>query len=478
MLSDDTDKDAMPTRQMREALDAAGVRLDLIGFDACLMGMIEVAYELKDIGASVMVASEKTEPGPGWPYDTILRGLVANPSWTPAQLASRIVDAYYESYGGETMAAFDLSRIGSLAEAVWSLADALRLGWKDGPSAAREAAAEVFRRFDGALIRERHGEATPGARGLAIYMPRKKSEFDAAYCGETIRFAADGTWDEFLAEYYRSMKGSWVETARREAQEFATDPWAGRFDHVDLLDLCARLGGLEAGGLRASASPDTGLAPLTVNFHASAYGDAAGSEDGNGMADPGATFEYLWDFGDGTSSVERCPVHVFSAQGTYHVKVSARNSAGTVRTAFLTVTVMSGAMNIERAAIRLVFNKNGKDSIFLSGPLPSGRAPTGGKTIILDLGGVVAAGTFDERGGSKARGPGFRIAVRGGAFVAKLKCGDWKDELKDDGLADEDARSKPAEVPVLMTLGPEQYMGSVAGTWTARKYRKGMFVVK
>jgi hypothetical protein len=39
--------------------------LSIIGADACLMGMLEVAYEWKD-RASFFVASEEIEPGDGW----------------------------------------------------------------------------------------------------------------------------------------------------------------------------------------------------------------------------------------------------------------------------------------------------------------------------------------------------------------------------------------------------------------------------
>ncbi len=39
------------------------------------MGMVEIAYEIKDY-ADFMVASENTEPFAGWPYDAILSYLI------------------------------------------------------------------------------------------------------------------------------------------------------------------------------------------------------------------------------------------------------------------------------------------------------------------------------------------------------------------------------------------------------------------
>ena len=55
------------------AVRTAGVHLDVINFDACLMAMYEVAYEFLGL-TDYMVFSEEVEPGDGDPYDTILFG--------------------------------------------------------------------------------------------------------------------------------------------------------------------------------------------------------------------------------------------------------------------------------------------------------------------------------------------------------------------------------------------------------------------
>jgi hypothetical protein len=63
-VEDETTDSFMSLPQIREALDTAaektGKKLDLIGFDACLMATGEVAYELKD-NAKYMVASQEVE---------------------------------------------------------------------------------------------------------------------------------------------------------------------------------------------------------------------------------------------------------------------------------------------------------------------------------------------------------------------------------------------------------------------------------
>ena len=66
---DDTSgSDGLAMSELRQALDtitATTGKLDLIGFDACLMAMVEVAYDLSGY-ASIMVASQNNEPGRGW----------------------------------------------------------------------------------------------------------------------------------------------------------------------------------------------------------------------------------------------------------------------------------------------------------------------------------------------------------------------------------------------------------------------------
>jgi len=84
-----SDNDNMDIAAMRSALsDIYGFMrqpLDIIGFDACLMGTTEVAYELSEY-ASIMVASEHAEPSSGWPYDAILARLLQRRKRMPPSL--------------------------------------------------------------------------------------------------------------------------------------------------------------------------------------------------------------------------------------------------------------------------------------------------------------------------------------------------------------------------------------------------------
>ena len=97
---DDQSNNHIDTPQMAKILQAIG-GVNVYGSDACLMQMIEVAYELKDY-AQYVIGSEETEPGDGWTYDTFLAELVKNPSMGGDQLAKAVVDGYakhYDSFG-------------------------------------------------------------------------------------------------------------------------------------------------------------------------------------------------------------------------------------------------------------------------------------------------------------------------------------------------------------------------------------------
>ena len=69
----------------------------------------------------------------------------------------------------------------------------------------RSSAAAVKRAVDNAVIFERHGsDPSQGdhvnAHGLAIYMPQRISEYNENY--NTIDFAKDSEWDEFIKAYW------------------------------------------------------------------------------------------------------------------------------------------------------------------------------------------------------------------------------------------------------------------------------------
>ncbi|MGE5588789.1 MAG: clostripain-related cysteine peptidase [Clostridia bacterium] len=124
---DDESGRALDVDQVRAALEGLP-RLDVIGFDACLMQMIEVAYEMRGI-ADIVVGSEEIELEEGWDYNEALLGLCSDPYGTsPWDLARAVVDSYLASYGiasGVTQSAFRLEQADDVAAAAQALKDEL-----------------------------------------------------------------------------------------------------------------------------------------------------------------------------------------------------------------------------------------------------------------------------------------------------------------------------------------------------------------
>jgi clostripain len=116
---DSSGGDSLDNQELKDVLtnvtQEIGKRVDIIGMDACLMTMVEVAYQLRE-SAMVMVGSEIEEPGDGWPYEEVI-GIVRNkPRSAPTTMARKIVSAYITSYQGSgqsvTQSALNLERSG------------------------------------------------------------------------------------------------------------------------------------------------------------------------------------------------------------------------------------------------------------------------------------------------------------------------------------------------------------------------------
>ncbi|MCY3022475.1 MAG: clostripain-related cysteine peptidase [Planctomycetota bacterium] len=234
---DDTSGHALTTQDLRTALQGVATNIDLIGFDACLMDMIEVAYEVK-AEASVFVASEQLEDAAGWPYDTILQALVANPDMSAAGLGTAIVNLYGASPTGSTgtMAAIDLTQVQGLADAISAFADTVlaesNQEWdvisasRDGAhyyddtafrdlqsfmsgvatfatnSLIKDKAQAVVDVFNSGLLIANYTSASDKGNGLSIYFPPNHGTVDTDYATTNILFA-EKSWDEFLDKWVK-----------------------------------------------------------------------------------------------------------------------------------------------------------------------------------------------------------------------------------------------------------------------------------
>jgi hypothetical protein len=100
---DDTSHSSMDIPTLRETLaevkSILGQPIDLLGFDACLMQMVEVGWAAAPF-ALYQVGSPDQEPERGWPYDLIADSLRKKPDMGPEDLGQIIIRTYKQSYSG------------------------------------------------------------------------------------------------------------------------------------------------------------------------------------------------------------------------------------------------------------------------------------------------------------------------------------------------------------------------------------------
>jgi hypothetical protein len=113
---------------LQDAENMTNTRLDLLGMDACLMGMIEVAYQVRSF-AKIMVASQEVEDADGWPYKDILEMLINSPKMDAEQLGHCIVNSFglkYENQSSnrrrtDTLSAVRLGQISNIFDDIQAL---------------------------------------------------------------------------------------------------------------------------------------------------------------------------------------------------------------------------------------------------------------------------------------------------------------------------------------------------------------------
>lgn len=120
VLYDDSQGTCLTNQGLVDALSGIkgllGRNLDFLGMDACLMGMLEVDYEVSDY-VDYIVASQESIPGEGWEYKGLLSALTSMPTMSPADFAKAAISSYGRFYRRQgtsptfTLAAHDLSLV-------------------------------------------------------------------------------------------------------------------------------------------------------------------------------------------------------------------------------------------------------------------------------------------------------------------------------------------------------------------------------
>ncbi|MFN8607706.1 MAG: clostripain-related cysteine peptidase [Vulcanimicrobiota bacterium] len=147
-------KDQLDLKELKAALGSS--HPDLLVMDACEMGSVEVAYQLRD-SAQFLVASEEIIGTMGLPHQDFLGHLVTNPKVTPRQLAVDLVNLSGDDsanrvdkgkpQAAEQLAAIRLDRLEALAEAMHGLGRSLAAS--DIPRARLKEMIEETQHFNG-----------------------------------------------------------------------------------------------------------------------------------------------------------------------------------------------------------------------------------------------------------------------------------------------------------------------------------------
>lgn len=124
---DDDTGNAIQIWELKQAL--GNQQFDIIAWDASLMQMAEVAYEVKD-NTKLVAGSEESPPGEGYPYQLIFAKFRDNPDDTTVNLSKAFVDGMLGNpdYATRkiTQSVLDTTKLPALATAFGGLATSLK----------------------------------------------------------------------------------------------------------------------------------------------------------------------------------------------------------------------------------------------------------------------------------------------------------------------------------------------------------------
>lgn len=238
-------------KAMREVAKFIGRKIDVYGSDACLMGMVEIASEMR-ASVSYFVGSQETEPGAGWPYDIWLN-LVRQygGALSGKDMAVSLLKAYNFSYGprgdqrpsSTTLSVLDLSKIDNLNNSLRLLKDRVLAGGVDTLSAftgsyqnavsfdyadyvdigdvmkgfalrtrdraALQAANAVQVALQNTVVANRTRDEKANARGLSIWLPPEMETYRGFLRDyQRLQFEQATGWSQIMAPVIGTIENS------------------------------------------------------------------------------------------------------------------------------------------------------------------------------------------------------------------------------------------------------------------------------
>jgi cysteine peptidase C11 family protein len=239
-------------------------KFEMLGFDACLMGQIEVFGSLYPY-SNYMIASEEVIPSYGWSYAAWL-GLVAqNPVMDGGGLSDAVISTYVVNdtaltelrtsaddialeESTTTLSAIESARVPDMIGAMNQFVSLMTLldqsdvaeartyarnyysvfgeevspsfidlgnfsevlANRTGDSSLQQAAVQLQTAISSAVVAEKHGPGMSGSNGVSFHFPDSdlyhftefNSDFPPYYAESSSKFLEQSYWDEFLAFHY------------------------------------------------------------------------------------------------------------------------------------------------------------------------------------------------------------------------------------------------------------------------------------
>ena len=211
----------MSTRQLQQALEAADTPMTILGLDMCVEGDIEVAYQLRNTGPQILIASQYLE-STNWPYHTVFQQLQSKleiDSLTLEGLAALFCEGFVELHSDPaatgTLAATRLNQMDALTATVARFADSMTNNYAD-QAAVRQHANAVAAAFNNAVFYCAQTKVLEHqVYGLNIYFPMDPApSLTNTYGPQYVDFPSDSHWAAFLTAYYQNLTNSWIGQAR------------------------------------------------------------------------------------------------------------------------------------------------------------------------------------------------------------------------------------------------------------------------
>ena len=243
MVDETSDGDFMTVKGVVSALHGSGIHFDLLALNACVMQMIEVMHELRNVSIDIVVGSENL--GTTWPLTEIIQTITDNPSISAEELGKDMNDLYYAKHSIDstiTLSTLRLDKIPAVSDAIQELLETIL----DTVSFAQvqAKAVQIMYEIDNAIVYMRNGSQWESAGGLSIYWPPSEQGFIPqmffySYIDEIISFATDNPWREFLYIFYNVMYYQGV--IEPEIYHIYQDLSFFDDDKIDLYDFCKRI---------------------------------------------------------------------------------------------------------------------------------------------------------------------------------------------------------------------------------------------